>query len=645
MPDIHPNDIGLATFADVGDVTKLKTAAKNVVDALNEIYSGADTGSADFGTQIMVDGEDNIIIGANNIVYGNNNLIIGSNNIIVGDNRTIIADGCTRYNKHIDLYPSSFNVSEGTFEYSYFSDDPMPIKVGDKALVSVFQTWTDAEWTDYIQLSSGIQIAEILEINESSNYIKVGNLGLSSTPPDDLHPLLDWSAVDVFIALVDTYKETGKKGSISFQSGEASASSSVALNTARATSPGSFAANSSSAHASDAAAFNGSIVKGANGFSCNIGECYGENSIALNNGITFSPYSFGSGFRSYVLGRPLKCTELDTINRKLTIEEGQNITGITGKTIIIRGYNKGNPILMTEAKVSSVSGNVISLTDVSFGAGAYALTLFPEAYAFVVDTSTSYALSSQAGGRYSIASDKYTFSYGNNVLAAAEGSVIFGKYGNLSDAYALALANGNSLKESGLAFKVLPDGSVHSDAEYSTPCADYAEFFEWEDGNPNAEDRVGYFVKLKDDKITFCEDFDTPIGIVSATPAIIGDSGELHWKDKFVTDEFGRIQYHNVLVPAQKDEEENIIVEEHWEYQPMINPDWNSSKTYIPRKERSEWAPVGVLGKLIVYDDGTLKPGDICRPGSGGIAVKSIENGYNVLKRISDDKVMIWFKG
>ena len=37
MADIHPNDIGLATYEDVGDVEKLKTAAKVVVDAINEI--------------------------------------------------------------------------------------------------------------------------------------------------------------------------------------------------------------------------------------------------------------------------------------------------------------------------------------------------------------------------------------------------------------------------------------------------------------------------------------------------------------------------------------------------------------------------------------------------------------------------------
>ena len=44
MAEIHPNDIGLATFADVGDVEKLKTSAKNLVDALNEIYQNGTQG-------------------------------------------------------------------------------------------------------------------------------------------------------------------------------------------------------------------------------------------------------------------------------------------------------------------------------------------------------------------------------------------------------------------------------------------------------------------------------------------------------------------------------------------------------------------------------------------------------------------------
>lgn len=235
--------------------------------------------------------------------------------------------------------------------------------------------------------------------------------------------------------------------------------------------------------------------------------------------------------------------------------------------------------------------------------------------------------------------------YGYHVLSAAEGAITFGKFGNNSESYTLGLSNGSSLKAPGMAFLVHANGDVSADGEYTSPCADYAEFFEWTDGNPEAEDRVGYFVKLSGNKIVKCGEFDTPLGIVSATPAIVGDSSELHWQGKFITDDFGRVQYHDVVVPAELDENGNIITEEHIENQPILNPDWNADEKYVPRKDRPEWSTVGVLGKLVVYDDGTLQSGDICRCGANGKAVKSIENGYPVLKRISADKVLIWFRG
>ena len=128
-------------------------------------------------------------------------------------------------------------------------------------------------------------------------------------------------------------------------------------------------------------------------------------------------------------------------------------------------------------------------------------------------------------------------------------------------------------------------------------------------------------------------------------PAIIGDSGEMHWQGKYVTDDFGRVQYHDVLIPAVTDEDGNILEEERYELQPILNPDWDSTQEYVPRLKRPEWSTVGVLGKLVVYDDGTLQPGDLCRAGAGGKAVKAISNGYPVLKRVSEDKVLIWFKG
>ena len=369
-----------------------------------------------------------------------------------------------------------------------------------------------------------------------------------------------------------------------------------------------------------------------------------ERSVAFNSACCYAPYSVATGYNGRVFGRALKCVSLDTTAKTLTLESGQNVSGITGKKIFIRCYNTNNAFLLREATIASVSGTVLTLSDVSFSSGSYAEKLLPDKTAYVADTSTTYGTSNFAGGYYSAAASKYSFGYGRYVSASHENSVIFGKYGVTDRANSLALANGTSVQSQGLAFKVLSSGAVHADAAYTTPCADYAEFFEWADGNPKAEDRAGYFVRLDGEKIIKCGEFEVPLGVVSAAPAIIGDSGELHWKGKFVTDDFGRVQYHDVTVPAELDEDGNVISEEYTEYQPILNPYWDNTAEYVPRKDRPEWAAVGVLGKLVVYDDGSLKSGDLCRCGNGGTAVKSVKNGYPVLKRVSEDKVLIWLK-
>lgn len=652
MAEIHPNDIGLATYDDVGDVLKLKTSAKQVVEAINEIISnnGASGGEAGgeftsgiFGEQWYVDGENNVILGTNNVVYGNNNMVIGSDNIVVGDNINVISGNECIYKPHI-LSVSDYSSEENKLYYYIDSEDKtMPVKVGDRILMRFMQSWTDEEYSNWFEGMTPFKMVEILEINESESYMKVTETDLM-TPPDPAYPVFQYQYPAGTILLCNACKNTSMGTNIVF-GGAALGEDSFAVCNGEAHASCSFAANAGVAKGSYSAAFGTGESNGNNSFSANSARCTGPYSSAFNESFNYSPYSASVGRYSRIFGRPIKCISLDVAKYELTVEEGQDLSELTDHKIILRVYNKNNQLMFSEATVASITENVIALKDISLGAGEYATQLFPESFAFRIDDSVLKSSSNFVGGYYSVACGNYAFAYGNRVLAAANGAAIFGKYGNVSEPYSLALGNGNSLKEPGLAFKVLADGSVHADAEYSTPCADYAEFFEWEDGNKNAEDRVGYFVKLSGDKISKCGDFDTPLGIVSATPAIIGDSGELHWKNKFLTDDFGRLQYHEVTIPEEKDEEGNIISEEHIETQPVINPEWNSEEKYVPRKERPEWSAVGVLGKLIVYDDGTLKAGDKCRSGAEGIAVKSIENGYTVLKRISQDKVLIWFGG
>ena len=148
--------------------------------------------------------------------------------------------------------------------------------------------------------------------------------------------------------------------------------------------------------------------------------------------------------------------------------------------------------------------------------------------------------------------------------------------------------------------------------------ADYAEYFEWLDGNPSNEDRVGYTVVLENGKIRFADGLDNPdniLGVVSGFPSIVGDSAWSGWKGKWATDEFGRRLkkevscYYYYLENDDKlrsilvsDLPENFNIPENWtlgtievEY---YSDDYNPNEEYIPREERSEWDAIGLLGKL-----------------------------------------------
>lgn len=126
-------------------------------------------------------------------------------------------------------------------------------------------------------------------------------------------------------------------------------------------------------------------------------------------------------------------------------------------------------------------------------------------------------------------------------------------------------------------------------------------------------------------------------------PSVLGNAGELRWKNKYQTDEWGRTKYRTVTIPAVVDQNGNILVSAHTEEQPILNSEWNPKIDYIPRRKRPEWVPVGLLGQILVRDDGTCTVGGYCKPGKNGIATSSI-TGYRVLKRIKQNQILILFR-
>jgi hypothetical protein len=638
MAEILPSDIGLATFADVGDVANLRTNAKEVVAAINEVL--ANSQGTISGEQLYMEGEDNTVIGSGNVIFGNGNRVFGTGNLIIGDNHFVIGT-----NKEIsedlgDIYIDRIDVAlKRIYFFSASGNMDLHIQTGDRVVISMNELWCDPGFSDWISIDTEKCLTTVTEVNLGDMYICVAEMPVSTEPPDSIHTILDYISISSFYILRDEYKKLGN-GSVTM------GQSCGGLN--------SFSTNTGNAEGSLSAAVNDANAVGENSFACNLGIANDNHSFAANFGKAYQAYAaalnYGNAYGYYsaafnaarTAGRAIKCVAISVANKTLTAASGENLVGLTGSKILIRYKNNGYPIIYIVAKVTGVSGQTIYLSsDTDLGWPGFGEDLISDGYVFRIESSNGYNLASgygMAGGSYAQAHGLYT-------IAAHAGAVTYGKYGTSPEEYSWSLANGTSLAAQGLAVKILQNGDIHADGTLTSPCADYSELFEWLDRNPNNEDRAGYFVKLAGDKITIADEFDAPLGVISAMPAIIGDSGEMHWHGKYLTDDFGRVKYHDVVIPEEKDEEGNIIAQERIERHPMLNPEWDSTQEYVPRLKRPEWATVGVLGKLIVYDDGTLQRGDMCRCGAGGKAVKSIKGGYPVLKRVSDDKVLIWFRG
>ena len=131
------------------------------------------------------------------------------------------------------------------------------------------------------------------------------------------------------------------------------------------------------------------------------------------------------------------------------------------------------------------------------------------------------------------------------------------------------------------------DGEAYADASWNASGADYAEYFEWADGNSDDEDRRGLSVVLDNEKIrtaTADDDASQIIGVISGNPCVVGDSGWNRWKGKYLRDEFGAYD-----------------LDENGDRQ--LNPDYDPDQEYIPRSDRKEWSTVGLMGKLRVKKD------------------------------------------
>lgn len=130
-------------------------------------------------------------------------------------------------------------------------------------------------------------------------------------------------------------------------------------------------------------------------------------------------------------------------------------------------------------------------------------------------------------------------------------------------------------------------GKVLCDDSLAATGADYAEMFEWDDGNANDEDRVGLFVKISTDgsglpngKVEVGGD-GMVVGPVSSIPGATVNSSPLNWNSKYIKDDFGR----KILDSDGKRQ---------------LNPNFDEAQNYSNRGSRKEWTPIALKGRVRV---------------------------------------------
>jgi hypothetical protein len=214
-------------------------------------------------------------------------------------------------------------------------------------------------------------------------------------------------------------------------------------------------------------------------------------------------------------------------------------------------------------------------------------------------------------------------------------------------------------------------GNIKIDGAVTSPEADYAEFFEWANGNPSDKDHVGQFVSLVAGKIVL--DGSNIIGIISGTPAIIGNGAPNHWHKMYLRDKHKRqikVSYDLIeWVDEWGDEQyiyDDLAGNLYNEYPqptsvngilstktpignvkrtkiktPKINPDFDISQEYIPREDRKEWDIVGLLGQLVVNTSEPITGTHIDVLSNGDVVNGST---YQVIEVLDSTTVTVFYK-
>ena len=375
--------------------------------------------------------------------------------------------------------------------------------------------------------------------------------------------------------------------------------------------------------------------------------------------MTGGPYGAAIGYKTKATGGAFACGNGTAANGNYSHAEG-DATIASGSAAHAEGYHTTASGYCSHAEGYETTASGIASHAEGLGPNASGNYSHAEGGSTTASGSYSHAegFGTTASGESSHAEGEYTTAsnYASHAGGHYNAIMYTGGNSNNTNGTAFVIGNGTGSWALSNAFSVQFNGVVKAKSSITgSTTADYAEFFEWEDGNPDNEDRVGKFVTINNDKILIATDpEDYILGIVSGEPFVLGNGDCDTWNGMYLRDEFNRTIYE----PAPKMEldeetgEEKEVLDENGNpvYQgtrPKLNPDYDPSKPYISRFDRKEWAPIGMLGVLSVIHDGTCKVNGYAKCNKDGIATackRTDPGAYRVIAKMSDTVVRVIFR-
>ena len=215
------------------------------------------------------------------------------------------------------------------------------------------------------------------------------------------------------------------------------------------------------------------------------------------------------------------------------------------------------------------------------------------------------------------------------------GAHIMGLYGDADTPYSWFLGGGTSSSRA-LAAKILYTGDGYVRNAWHAGGMGYSEMF-----SPCCGKTIepGYFVTLENDCIKTASDQDMfVLGVTTVNPGFVANSGEL--TNNYLTNTWNQPLYEEVVIPEKTDKEGNVIEPVQAIKQPILGSQAQAVSSGY------NGVMVTLLGQVLVMDDGTCEPNGCCVPNMDGVATASpyCWGGYKVMKRISDNQILIFFR-